>query len=987
MRETHCSAKRLEEQARFELLSLLGGRRNRALVVAVEGEVRPERFDRAMQILGARYPDLPASWIAPALWEGSDPDALLEHLLAIDLAGDVRAIQVVLSAGSDNQRLIGIAVDAARLGPAAPDMLLEDLFDLYDLPQQPFWRSDETDPPHLPDNCALPDPVDVANKIRQRRGYGAVVRKLALPPECEALSIRQLTSALLATLALYLVRTTGKTRAVLGFGASTSSNLQPRAALQPVSFEADIYDTFNILRERAEKVVAETGSRSTQFGALRSADPGAGLERHPLYQAGVIQETRIARHRNVAGLSVTPVAERRVAYATLDLTIVIGDRSEGREVEVVFASDVFDEAQADRAAHGLSVLLSSGFQASDAPVLNLPLLDADELQRIVHDWNETTQPYDHEACIHDLVARQATERPDAIAVVCEGETLTYGELDAAAGQLADRLVRLGVGPDRVVGLLATRSPRLVVALLGILKAGGAYLPLDPELPDQRLEQMLADAGSELLIFDGDREDRVSGFQGGRLRLKAAEGLEEAFFVAPQTVSSDLANVIYTSGSTGRPKGVMTSHRSLVNRLNWMQRAFLLTFDDVVLQKTNFAFDVSVWEFFWPLITGARLVLARPGGQRDPEYLAELIRREGVTVLHFVPSALAAWRRLLGTSLPTSVRLIVCSGEALPGPLGTEVARENHAELWNLYGPTEAAIDVTAHRVCSDDAHGVPIGRPIDNTQIYILDRWLNPLPVDVPGELFIAGDGLARGYIGQAELTDQRFVRCPFGSRQERMYRTGDLAKWRCDGEIEYIGRVDDQIKIRGHRVELGEIEATLLGLAEVGQAHVMAINEGEETEIVAFVVAKRGSQVTAEHLRAQVGRRLSPAMVPSVIHQVPDIPMTANGKTDRARLWSVHAEMRCGAVVSTEAQNLCRYVAKQFDLVEVSAHLSLLEIAVDSLRAVEVAGELLKIYAAPLSIIEVLAQPSLIALANALQAQQKACDVTLADALEEGEI
>jgi len=412
------------------------------LVVAVEGEVRPERFDRAMQILGARYPDLPASWIAPALWEGSDPDALLEHLLAIDLAGDVRAIQVVLSAGSDNQRLIGIAVDAARLGPAAPDMLLEDLFDLYDLPQQPFWRSDETDPPHLPDNCALPDPVDVANKIRQRRGYGAVVRKLALPPECEALSIRQLTSALLATLALYLVRTTGKTRAVLGFGASTSSNLQPRAALQPVSFEADIYDTFNILRERAEKVVAETGSRSTQFGALRSADPGAGLERHPLYQAGVIQETRIARHRNVAGLSVTPVAERRVAYATLDLTIVIGDRSEGREVEVVFASDVFDEAQADRAAHGLSVLLSSGFQASDAPVLNLPLLDADELQRIVHDWNETTQPYDHEACIHDLVARQATERPDAIAVVCEGETLTYGELDAAAGQLADRLVRL-----------------------------------------------------------------------------------------------------------------------------------------------------------------------------------------------------------------------------------------------------------------------------------------------------------------------------------------------------------------------------------------------------------------------------------------------------------------------------------------------------------------------------------------------------------------
>ncbi len=865
-------------------------------------------------------------------------------------------------------------------------MLLEDLFDLYDLPHPPSRRSNETDPPHLPDNRAFPDPGDVANKIRQRRGYGAVVRNLALPPDCDPLSIRQLTSALLATLALYLVRTTGKTRAVLGFGASTSSALHPRAALQPVSFEADIYDTFNILRERAENIVAETRSRSTQFGALRSADPGAGLERHPLYQAGVIQETRIARHRNVGGLSVTPVAERRVAYATLDLTIVIGDRSEGREVEAVFASDVFDEAQADRAAHGLSVLLSNGLQAPDAPVLSLPLLDTDELQRI-DDWNATFRSYDHEVCIHDLVARQATQRPDAIAVVCEGETLTYGELDAAAGQLADRLVRLGVGRDRVVGLLATRTPRLVVALLGILKAGGAYLPLDPELPDQRLEQMLADAGSELLIFDGDREDRVPGFQAKRLRMKAAEGLEEAFYVPPQTVSSDLANVIYTSGSTGRPKGVMTSHRSLVNRLNWMQRAFVLTFDDVVLQKTNFAFDVSVWEFFWPLITGARLVLARPGGQRDPEYLAELIRREGVTVLHFVPSALAAWRRLLGPGLPSSVRLIVCSGEALPGPLGTEVARENSAELWNLYGPTEAAIDVTAHRVCANDADSIPIGRPIDNTQIYILDRWQNPLPVDVPGELFIAGDGLARGYIGQAELTDQRFVPCPFGSRQERMYRTGDLAKWRCDGEIEYIGRLDDQIKIRGHRVELGEIEATLLGFAEVGQAHVMAINDGGETEIVAFVVAMRGGRVTAEHLRAQVGRRLSPAMIPSVIHQVTDIPMTANGKTDRARLRSIHAEMRCGGGVSPETQDLCRYVAKQLDLVAVSAHLSLLEIAVDSLKAVEIAGELMKIYAAPLSLIEVLTQPSLIALANALQAQQKASEDILADALEEGEI
>jgi amino acid adenylation domain-containing protein len=497
--------------------------------------------------------------------------------------------------------------------------------------------------------------------------------------------------------------------------------------------------------------------------------------------------------------------------------------------------------------------------------------------------------------LHELFAAQVDRTPEAVAVVFEGRRLTYRELDAAANRLAHRLRALGVGPESLVGVAMERSAELVVALLGVLKAGGAYVPLDVTYPRDRLAHMLADSGVQVLL--GQR--RLAGLlpeHGARLLCldDPAAGLEGESAAPPvvAVAGANAAYMIYTSGSTGRPKGAVNTHTGICNRLLWLQAARAIGAGDRVLQKTPFSFDVSIWEFFWPLTTGAALVVARPGGHQDPAYLAELIAGERVTVLHFVPSMLQLFLDEPGLSRCASVRRVIASGEALPFELQQRffAAFGTDIELYNLYGPTEAAVEVTFWQCRSEDpGPRVPIGRAVTNTRLHLLDPLLQEVPVGVPGELAIGGVQVARGYHGRPELTAERFVPDPSaGLRGEpgaRLYRTGDLARRLPDGVVEYLGRLDFQVKIRGLRIELGEIEALLAAQPGVRQAVVTAAGAGAERRLVAYVVPAAGAAPSPAALRQALRERLPEAMVPAACVLLAALPLTPSGKLDRRAL------------------------------------------------------------------------------------------------------
>ncbi len=516
----------------------------------------------------------------------------------------------------------------------------------------------------------------------------------------------------------------------------------------------------------------------------------------------------------------------------------------------------------------------------------LERLPPDERGRVVHGFNATAGDLP-QAPLHRLVEQRVRACPDAIAVEFEGQRLSYAELNARANRLARRLREAGVGPDARVGVHLQRGLWLPIALLAALKAGGAYLPLDPDLPAQRLAEMIAQAAPTVVLTQTP----------GALASGLALCLDEALFAAhahgdaedlatPGLCPDHLAYVMYTSGSTGRPKAVMNTHRGIANRLLGMQRDYTLGADDAVLQKTPFGFDVSVWEFFWPWIVGARLVLARPDGHRDPGYLGRLIAETGVSVLHFVPSMLQAFlARADAVAGCAGVRQVLCSGEALPA----DTVRRLHeclprVRLHNLYGPTEAAVDVSAWHCEADPGRAVPIGRPVANTRLYVLDARLRPAPVGVAGEIYIGGVQLARGYLGRPGLSAERFVADPFAHGQ-RLYRTGDLGRWREDGAIEYLGRNDFQVKLRGQRLELGEIEAAVRALDGVADAAALA-RPGPDgaPALVAYVVLRPGAPELAE-LRARLGQRLPDYMVPAAWVALEALPLNANGKLDRNAL------------------------------------------------------------------------------------------------------
>jgi amino acid adenylation domain-containing protein/non-ribosomal peptide synthase protein (TIGR01720 family) len=558
----------------------------------------------------------------------------------------------------------------------------------------------------------------------------------------------------------------------------------------------------------------------------------------------------------------------------------------------------FTDSVIERLSAQLHNLLQQMVQSGETRLGTLDLLDAAERSLMVEQWNATAIDYPLEQGVHRLIEAQAARTPHAPALVFAGQTLSYEQLNVRANQLAHALIARGVGADVLVGIALERSLEMVIGLLAILKAGGAYVPLDPQYPRDRLSYMIADSGIDQLLTQAPLLADLPIPDHVQTLCLAADGADFAAQPVhnPQVAcdASNLAYVIYTSGSTGMPKGAGNAHRALANRLLWMQQAYALTTADSVLQKTPFSFDVSVWEFFWPLMTGARLVVAAPGDHRDPARLIALINEHQVTTLHFVPSMLQAFLQDGHVSSCTSLTRIVCSGEALQVDAQTQVfAKLPGAGLYNLYGPTEAAIDVT-HWTCRDEGvDAVPIGQPIANLSTFILDSGLNPLPIGVAGELYLGGIGLARGYHRRPGLSAERFVASPFGDG-ERLYRTGDLARYRADGVIEYVGRIDHQVKLRGLRIELGEIEARLLEHVAVREAVVVARDVLGSQQLVAYlvpndpaIVEAGESQRTGLHddLSNWLGARLPEYMVPAHRVWLAQMPLSPNGKLDRKRL------------------------------------------------------------------------------------------------------
>jgi len=572
-----------------------------------------------------------------------------------------------------------------------------------------------------------------------------------------------------------------------------------------------------------------------------------------------------------------------------DLTLDTYEKNGKLHAALTYATDLFDPATAERMAQHWQNLLRAMVADANQRIGDLALLDTREQRQLINDWNATAVDYPLERPVHHLIEAQVARTPEAPALVFGREQLTYRQLNERANHLANRLIELGVGPDVLVGIAVERSLEMVIGLLAVLKAGGAYVPLDPEYPQERLAYMIEDSGMGLLLTQGHLLEQLPIPES--LAHLALDLLDPGAGVAsnPQVAvhPESLAYVIYTSGSTGQPKGAGNRHSALTNRLCWMQQAYSLGARDTVLQKTPFSFDVSVWEFFWPLMTGARLAVAGPGDHRDPAKLVELIHRYQVSTLHFVPSMLQVFLLDPQVASCTSLRRIVCSGEALQVDTQQQVfAKLPGAGLFNLYGPTEAAIDVT-HWTCREEGRdGVPIGQPIANLTTYILDGALEPVPVGVVGELYLGGAGLARGYHRRAGLTAERFMTSPFGDGA-RLYRTGDLACYRADGVIEYRGRIDHQVKIRGLRIELGEIEARLMEQDVVREAVVLAVTGPGGQQLVGYVVpagTAEQSELRAQ-IQAQLKQNLPDYMVPTQIVFLQQLPLSPNGKLERKAL------------------------------------------------------------------------------------------------------
>ncbi|AZD29879.1 non-ribosomal peptide synthetase [Pseudomonas chlororaphis] len=578
-----------------------------------------------------------------------------------------------------------------------------------------------------------------------------------------------------------------------------------------------------------------------------------------------------------------------INHAAFELKVEVQAAGDSLEIAFEYNKGLYSPSSIERMMRHFLTLLASATAQPRLPVRNLALLADAEQRQLISQWNDTQRDFPAHQTLHQLFQQQVERSPDAVALVFEEQQLSYAQLNARANQLARQLIALGVMPDSRVALCLERSPQMVVALLAILKAGGAYVPLDPGYPADRLAYMLEDSSPVVLISQQELRHCLPQHSVPTFWLDAAQPAIARYSTANLDIGDArcLAYCIYTSGSTGRPKGAMNAHGAVVNRLLWMQEQYGLSVTDRVLQKTPFSFDVSVWEFFWTLLHGARLIICKPEGHKDPAYLQGIIEQHGVTTAHFVPSMLQAFLKSVKPLASHSLRQVFSSGEALPVAVANQFLEDYpRTRLYNLYGPTEAAVDVTHWECLPGYRHPlVPIGRPVANTRMYILDDALQPVPVGVIGNLYIAGVQLARGYLGRPDLTAERFIPDPYDRDGRRMYLTGDRGRYLPSGDIQYLGRIDHQIKIRGFRIELGEIENALLHCPSVREAVVVPRTDALGDPCLVAFITSSAPDINNAQLRQQLGKSLPDYMLPSFFVRLDALPLNANGKIDRQAL------------------------------------------------------------------------------------------------------
>ncbi|MGY2402552.1 amino acid adenylation domain-containing protein [Pseudomonas sp. SDO5271_S396] len=686
--------------------------------------------------------------------------------------------------------------------------------------------------------------------------------------------------------------------------------------------------------------------------------PVRSLAHSPVFQTLLTWQDSSAPTLALGDLALEGIVENS-HFAKFDLSLDLGEVQGTIIGALEYAVALFDESTMRRYAGYFTRLLQAMVDNDQAVLEQVPLVDAAERQHLLFGFNATQVDYNLDQTLHGMFEAQVLRTPQALAVKAGDQTLTYAELNARANQLAHHLLALGVQPDSRVAICVERGLEMVVGLYAILKAGAAYVPLDPAYPRERIAYMLEDSAPVVVLAQASTRSLLGDV--------AVIDLEQPTWQQQSTCNPQAASlaayVIYTSGSTGQPKGVINDHAGVVNRLLWMQDAYALTGEDRVLQKTPFSFDVSVWEFFWPLFTGASLVMARPGGHKDPGYLCDIIEAERITTLHFVPSMLDVFLAHGEVSQARGLVRVMCSGEALPGSLVRRFKQQlPESELHNLYGPTEAAVDVTAWNCAGAvTPDNTPIGKPIANTRMYVLDGQMQPVPLGVVGELFIGGVQVARGYLNRPELTAERFLKDPF--TEGRLYRTGDVGRYLPDGTLEYLGRNDDQVKIRGLRIELGEIQARLTECPSVNEAAVIA----RDNRLIAYYT---GVPSAVDSLRAHLLQHLPEFMVPALFVHLDTLPLSPNGKLDRKALPAPGLD----AVVVREYEApqgdteiaLAELWAELLGVARVGRHDNFFELGGHSLLAVSLMGRLRRLgWSADVKAL--FGQPTLAALAAAL--------------------
>ncbi|WP_414623416.1 amino acid adenylation domain-containing protein [Calothrix sp. CCY 0018] len=654
---------------------------------------------------------------------------------------------------------------------------------------------------------------------------------------------------------------------------------------------------------------------------------------------------------NLPELTLTPLSIH-TATAQLDLTLELQETAQGITGRLEYNTDLFDAATISRMVEHFQILLDGIIANPYQSISKLPLLTQKEQHQLLVEWNNTKTNYPDYICIHQLFEQQVKRTPEAIAVVFGKQQVTYQQLNASSNQLAHYLQKLGVKPEGLVAICLERSIEMVVGLLGILKVGGAYVPIDPNYPQERITYMLEDSQVSVLLTQDSLIENLPMHPVHTIALdtdweKIAQNSDRNLDL--QINLENLAYVIYTSGSTGKPKGAMNTHRGICNRLLWMRDAYNFTQQDVVMQKTPFSFDVSVWEFFIPLIVGASLVVAKPEGHYDNCYLIDTINHKKITALHFVPSMLGMFLETEGVECCSSLKYVFCSGEALPLDLQTKFFQKLGCKLYNLYGPTEVAIEVTFWQCqLNTKLSNVPIGRPINNIQIYILDAYKQPVPIGVPGELYIGGDGLARGYLNRPQLTQEKFIPHPFSQDDTRLYKTGDLVRYLADGNIEFLGRIDNQVKMRGIRIELGEIETVLAQHKSVISAAVVAPEYLSRQILVAYIVQQQQSKVNSDELRQFLAQKLPEYMIPNLFVTLETLPLTPNGKIDRRSLPAVSETSLQPKLVYCSPQNqkereIANIWEKVLGINPVSINDNFFELGGNSLLAVRLVAQIEK--------------------------------------------